>query len=219
MSTTSTPEAAAWAAALGELRRHLKVVRVAPRGPRRSPWRTYAFNLPETYPFHIADVPDNRAWARVAAEMMRRHNLERFEPRRYEAAPDGWFATTEYDSDPRGWANMAVDWIEFRVTEGHALLPQLDEVGWMAAAQCLRTSCWDMETREDERAIRAAETLLDRFGRRARYYVNDSPTPLAARDHDFVQCYNDLVGLGGGCIGLVVVSDDEVGMFWSAADD
>jgi hypothetical protein len=203
---------------LDELGDHLKVVRVAPRGPRRSPWRPCALALADTYPFPIADVPDNRAWAEVAAEMMRGHNAEHFAPRADDRRPDGWLPTTRHDSDPRGWANTAVDWAGFTVTDAETLLPHLDEVGWMAAAQCLTTPSWAPTPRTDEAATRAAETLLARFGRRARYYVNDSPTPLAARDHDSAQCTNDLTGLAGGCIGVIVVSTEEVGMFWSTAD-
>ncbi|WP_331766879.1 hypothetical protein [Embleya sp. NBC_00896] len=104
------------------------------------------------------------------------------------------------------------------MTDGPALLPYLDEVGWRAAEECLRTRPWDVTARTDVPAVDAAQTLLGRFGRRARYYANDSPTPLAARDHSFVQCSNNLVTVTCD-IGLVVVSDDEVGVFWSAADD
>jgi hypothetical protein len=212
------PEATAWEAALSELRSHLKVVRVAPRGPRPSPWRPSALLLTDTYPFPIADVPDNRAWAETAAEMMRSHNAEHFEPRADDRVPNGWLWSTTYASDPRGWANAAVDWVEFTVTAATDLLSHLDEVGWMAASECLRTPSWTARTRTDDPATQAAETLLSRFGRRARYYVNDSPTPLAARDHASPQCTNDLTGLAGGCITVTVVSNTEVGLFCSTAE-
>ncbi|MFI6976973.1 hypothetical protein ACIBSV_00130 [Embleya sp. NPDC050154] len=217
MSAGTTREAVAWEAASGELRDHLKVVRVAARGSRRSPWRSSALELADTYPFPVADLPDNRGWARVAAEVMRRHNPELPEPDRRARGPRSWFATVTYDGDPRGWANLVTDWVEFTVTDGHTLMAQLNEVGWRAASECLRTLAWEAVARVDERAIEAAETLLGRFGRRARYYANDSPTPLAARDHDPVRCSNGLVTVAGD-VGPVVVAEDEVGVFWSAAD-
>jgi hypothetical protein len=91
-------------------------------------------------------------------------------------------------------------------------------VGSAAAEECLRTSAWESTARGDAASVHAAQTLLGRFGRRARYFANDSPTPLAARDHDGVSCSNNLVTATGD-IGLVVVSDDEIGVLWSAMDD
>jgi hypothetical protein len=140
--------------------------------------------------------------------------------------------------DPRGWAGLD-DPAQAPEREGNPTYPfavhppeyiaqrltEIDRAGAenlllaLTEAGCTLDNLRYFDESEDE--LRAmARTILSRYGDKATYHTNVSKTGSAPGTLDFTLQslgYNPLSVLMEDC-GLVVVSDTEVGLFWTFSD-
>ncbi|MFD7234894.1 hypothetical protein ACFWAT_06220 [Streptomyces syringium] len=190
---------------------------------RRCPWNAAALRLlGDVYAFAATGPRRQEDWARDALAVLHR------------AVPDprGW---VRLDCDRNNSARHAVPAYPFDPPAAWEFPDRLYRLEREAAVAALAVMAeeWQAEpapvrSRPDRDAVLAdARTLLDRYGPAARYWTNvtaaaSNPAPdfLAAglqgtRSHGFITS----AYLGGldllEDLGLIAVTDDEVGVFWS----
>ncbi|MGW7290304.1 hypothetical protein ACWGH4_33055 [Streptomyces sp. NPDC054847] len=136
-------------------------------------------------------------------------------------------------NDPRGWE--AVWWDEydhtpdrpffpFRPTDAASFDSGLAEITEKSAATLLvsmsadsfRVSRIDDFSHKRSALLEQARTLLSRFGSRGTFYTNSGYARDAA-DHDFFEsaAWVNPYSEHAFDLGLVALTDDEVGIFWS----
>ncbi|MDQ8708322.1 hypothetical protein RCO28_38570 [Streptomyces sp. LHD-70] len=191
---------------------------------RRCPWNAAALRLLDNaYPFVATGPRRCEAWAHDVRAVLHRSVPD----------PRGW---VRLDGDRHNDARDIVPAYPFDPPDAAELPGRLYplEAEAAVAALAIMTEQWRLEpapvrSRPDRDAVLAdARTLLDRYGPTARYWTNataaaSDPSPdfiAAGLQSTESQCsfltseYLNGLDLFGG-LGLIVVSDEEVGVFWS----
>ncbi|MFE7183998.1 hypothetical protein [Streptomyces erythrochromogenes] len=190
---------------------------------RRCPWNAAVLRLLDDPYTFVSTGPRRHAdWARDVLAVMHRRVRD----------PRGWI---RLDSDRLNDARAGVPAYPFAPPPAAALPGFLHPLEPAAAvgALAVMTEEWQAEYRpvrsrpDKETVLADARTLLDRYGPTARYWTNalaaaDDPAPdfIAAtlentRSHSFLtDAYVKGLDLFDD-LGLIVVTDEEVGVFWS----
>lgn len=190
---------------------------------RRSPWNAAALRLlDDVYAFAATGPRRHADWAHDVLAVLHRQVGD----------PRGW---VRLDGDRTNTARHTVPAYPFDPPPASQVAERLYPLEAQAAVGVLAvmTEEWQSEpapvrSRPDRDAVLAdARTLLDRFGPDASYWTNataaagdPAPDLLAAglrgtRSHSFLASeYLNGLDLFED-LGLIVVSDDEVGVFWS----
>jgi hypothetical protein len=136
-------------------------------------------------------------------------------------------------ADPRGWEGMAWDeydrtterpFYPFKPTDAASLDQHLAEITresaetlLVAMSQDSFRASWLLDFPDQkERLLTKAQTLLSRFGLQCTFYTNSGYSRTAS-DHDFFESANWIYPYSEHPLdlGLIVVSDEEIGIFWS----
>lgn len=189
---------------------------------RRSPWNAAALRLLEDpYVFLATGPRRHEDWAEDVLAVMHRQVPD----------PRGWLRIDGERTDDAGFAGSAYPFEPPPAAGFRDRLHELEPVGAVTALAVMAEEwghCTPVRNRPDREALLAdARFLLDRYGPDARFFTNalDAASDPA---RDFVQAGLDGTKshkfLTGEYIrgldlfeelGLIAVSDEEVGVFWS----